>query len=148
MINTNISNINHSILQASSSPSVKNNPYSSSNARPAESPSSITTISPQAQLANIGSKFDVSNMTEKEMGLMSKQLFDSGLIGSLEFAVMSFPLGEMRENMGLNTDVSEKIDYLHQYTVGLDMAKKNNASAQELTTWENIVAIFDKLDKT
>jgi len=44
MINTNISNINQSVLQASSSQSVKNTPYSSSSARPNESPSSIVTI--------------------------------------------------------------------------------------------------------
>ena len=105
----------------------------------------FTTISPQAQLASIGSRYDVTDMSEKEMGEMSHSLFDSGLIGSLEFAVMSFPLDKMREDIGIDVNPSEKLNFLEQYKNSLVMARQNNASPQEINTWENIVDILDKL---
>ena len=147
MINTNTSSISNSALRpASASQSIKNNPYAaSSSARPAESPSSVVTISPEAKLAGIGAKYDVTNMTEKEMGGMSQSLFDSGLVGSLEFAVMSFPLDQMRGDIGITTNPSGKINYQEQYKNALLMASQNNASPQEIKAWGNIADVLNKL---
>lgn len=139
-----ISNINHSeFISKFSQPTKKN--YSSAQITPPtkQASSSVVTISP---LANIASKHDVTNMTEKEMGDVSKSLFDSGLVGSLEFAVMSFPLNQMRTNAGIDVDNAEKINFLAQHKDYLSMAKRNNSSPQEIKTWENIVSALDKLD--
>lgn len=147
MINTNISNINHRVMHSGSAQSIKTAPYPAfTNTQSVESPSSITTISPQAQLANIRSRYDVTNMTEKDMGEMSKSLFDAGLIGSLEFAVMSFPFDKVRENLGIEVDPAKKINYVEQYKNSLAMASQNNASQQELKIRNNILAVLDSLD--
>ena len=147
MISTNISSINRSVLNSGSTQSIKSNSYASSaNGQPVESPSSVTTISPEAQLANIGSRYDVTNMTEKEMGEMSKSLFDAGLISSGEAAVMSFPLDQMRKNLGIVVDESKKINYVEQYKSSLAMARQNNASPQELKMREHMVAVLDGLN--
>lgn len=146
MVNTNIPNINYSVLRSTISQSTKPNPNASSaNAQLIASPFSVTTISPEAQLANIGSKHNATNMTEEEMGKMSKELFDAGLIGSTEFAVMSFPFDQMRKNIGIVVDESKKINYVEQYKNSLAMARQNNASPQELKYRENIIAVLEKL---
>jgi hypothetical protein len=139
-----ISSISHSAFVSKPLQPIQNN-YSSAQITPLtkQASSSDVTISP---LANIASKYNVSNMTEKEMGEMSKSLFDSGLIGSLEFAVMSFPLNQMRTNAGIDVNNAEKINFLAQYNDSLSMAKHNNSSPQEIKTWENIVSVLDKLD--
>jgi len=134
-------------LNSGSSQSIKTNPYASSaNARPVESPASVTTISPEAQLANIGSRYDATNMTEKEMGEMAKSLFDAGLISSGEAAVMSFPMDHLRKSLGIAVDESKKINYVEQYKSSLAMALQNNASPQELKMREHMVAVLDGLN--
>ena len=77
---------------------------------------------------------------------MAKSLFDAGLIGGQEFAVMSFPLDHMRKNLGIAVDESKKINYVEQYKGSLAMARQNNASPQELKMLEHIVAVLDGLN--
>jgi len=245
MINTNLSNINHSAFHPVTHQSSKTNPYAS-NSGSVETPSSIVTISPEAHWANIaekydvtnispnevramgkelydkklisekealliwiplsmdespnqksnyleamyndlnaakkfgystqkegimekrisilerlnsfsgntsnapsittiGSKYDVTNMTEKEMGAMSKELFDSGLIGSLEFSVMSFSSNQMKENIGISVNVSEKNNYLEHWQNSLIAARQQNLPQAEIKTREHIVNILKNL---
>ncbi|NOQ77101.1 MAG: hypothetical protein GQ475_04820 [Methylococcaceae bacterium] len=140
MINANISNINHSILQASSSQSVKTNPYASSNARPAESPSSIVTISPQAQLANIGSKYDVTNISQNEMGGMVSELVDNELISSTDSLYLMAP-------RSMNLDPEVKFDLLASTRKTLAFAKKQGTSAEDIKNSERVVDILEKLQE-
>jgi len=124
MINTNVSNINHSVLQTSSSQSVKTNPYASSNTRPAESPSSIVTISPEAQLASIGSRYDVTNMSSKEMESMAGELKDSGQINFTEYLSLTLVITPP----GGTHDTSAKINYLDQFKNQLEFSRLDTAN--------------------
>jgi len=119
MINTNISNINHSILQTNSSLSVKTNPYAPSNARSAESASSTVTISPQAQLANIGSRYDVTNMSSKEMESMAGELKDSGQINFTEYLSLTLVIIPPEGTH----DTNAKMNYLDQFKNQLEFSK-------------------------
>jgi len=119
MINANISNISHSVLQANSTSAVKSNPYAPSNARPAESPSSIVTISPQAQLASIGSRYDVTNMSSKEMESMAGELKDSGQINFTEYLSLTLVITPPEGSH----DTNAKINYLDQFKNQLEFSK-------------------------
>jgi len=141
MINTNISSINHSVLNSGSSQSIKTNPYASSaNARPVESPSSIVTISPQAQLANIGSKYDVTNISHNEMGGMVSGLLDNKLISSTDGLYLMAP-------RSMNVDPEVKFDLLASTSKALTFAKEHSASAEDIRNRERVVNVLEELHK-
>jgi hypothetical protein len=140
MINANISNINHSVLQASSSPSVKTNPYAPSSARPAESPSSVVTISPEAKLADIGSRYDLTNISQNEMGGMVSGLLDNKLISSTDGLYLMAP-------RSMNVDPEVKFDLLASTRKALAFAKENGASAEDIKNRERAVDILKNLQE-
>jgi len=140
MINTNVSNINHSVLQASSSQSVKTNPYASANTRPAESASSIVTISPEAKLADIGSRYDVTNISQNEMGVMVSELVDNELISSTDSLYLMAP-------RSMNLDPEVKHDLLASTHKTLAFAKEQGTSAEDIKNIERAVNILEKLQE-
>ena len=140
MINTNISNINHTLLQASSSQPVKANPYASSSARPSESPSSVVTISPEAKLADIGSRYDVTNISINEMGGMVSKLVDNELISSTDGLYLMAP-----RSMNANPEV--KSDLLASTRKALAFDKEQGTSAENIKNRERVVDILEKLQE-
>jgi hypothetical protein len=140
MINTNISNINHSVLQANSSSAVKNNPYAPSSARPVESPSSVVTISPEAKLADIGSRYDVTNISQNEMGVMVSGLVDNELISSIDGLYLMAP-------RSMNLDPEVKHDLLASTRKTLAFAKEQGTSAEDIKNRERVVNILEKLQE-
>jgi len=139
MINTNISNINQSVLQASSSQSVKNPPYSSSSARPNESPSSIVTISPQAKLANIGSKYDVTNISPNEVKSMATELYENNLISEKDSLLMYVPLS-------IDENPDQKSNYLDAMKKDLKTAIETGYIPQKDGISEKRINILEQLE--
>jgi len=140
MINTYVSNISQSVLQANSSQSVINNPYSSSSARPNESPSSIVTISPEAKLADIGSRYDVTNISQNELGGMVSELGDNDLISSTDSLYIMAP-------RSMNLDPEVKFDLLASTRKSLAFAKEQGTSAEDIKNRERAVDILEKLQE-
>ena len=140
MINTYVSNISQSVLQANSSQSVINNPYSSSSARPNESPSSIVTISPEAKLADIGSRYDVTNISQNELGGMVSELGDNDLISSTDSLYIMAP-------RSMNLDPEVKHDLLASTRKILAFAKEQGTSAEDIKNIERAVDILEKLQE-
>jgi hypothetical protein len=141
MINANISNINHNVLQVSSLQPVKTNPYASSNARPAdESPSSVVTISPEAKLADIGSRYDVTNISQNEMGEMVSELVDNKLISSTDGLYLMAP-------RSMNLDPEVKFDLLASTRKSLAFAKEQGTSAEDIKNIERAVDILENLQE-
>jgi len=140
MINTYVSNISQSVLQANSSQSVKNNPYSSSSARPNESPSSIVTISPEAKLADIGSRYDVTNISQNELGGMVSELGDNDLISSTDSLYIMAP-------RSMNLDPEVKHDLLASTRKSLAFAKEQGTSAEDIKNRERVVDILEELQE-
>jgi hypothetical protein len=139
MINTNISNINHTILQASSSQPVKANPYASSSARPAESASSVVTISPQAQLANIGSRYDVTNISPNEVKSMATELYENNLISEKDSLLMYVPLS-------IDENPDQKSNYLDAMQKDLKTAIETGYIPQKDGIRENRINILEQLN--
>jgi len=140
MINTYVSNISQSVLQANSSQSVINNPYSSSSARPNESPSSIVTISPEAKLADIGSRYDVTNISQNELGGMVSELGDNDLISSTDSLYIMAP-------RSMNLDPEVKHDLLASTRKSLAFAKEQGTSAEDIKNRERVVDILEELQE-
>lgn len=110
-----------------------------------------STISNEAQTLNaveqrIANSYDVTNITEDERINLAKELHDNGLIGLDEFAVMSFPLNQVRDNMGINYSKNEAINLVEQYSQSLTVAKQNGASAKELQIRDNLLTAIKSLD--
>ena len=129
MINTKVSNINHSALQSSSSQPVKTNPYTSSNSRLTESPPSTVTISPETKLADIGSRYDVTNISQNEMGGMISELLDNKLISSTDGLHLMAP-------RAMNVDPEIKFDLLATTQKALNFAKENGDSTEGIRNKE------------
>lgn len=115
----------------------------------AASTTSISEGAQQLQLKelDIANKYDVTNMSEDERISMSKELLEDLIIGIDEFAVMSFPMDKMRDNMGIAYNKGEKINLVEQFTNSLAVAKQQGASAQEISIREDLVSIVKNLSK-
>ena len=141
MINTNISSISNSALRPdSASQSIKNNPYAASSARPAEAPSSIVTISPEAKLADIGSRYDVTNLSQNELGEMVSELLDNKSISSIDGLHLMAP-----RSMNLDPDV--KFDLLASTRKALAFSKEHGDSVEGIKNQERVADILKNLQE-
>ncbi len=104
-----------------------------------QSPSSVVTISSQAQLANIGSKYDVTNMSSREMETMAGELKNNGLINSKDYLNLTFVLTPP----GATHNENAKVNYLQQFEDRLELSKRDsvnkNGHSQMLETLTNLL---------
>jgi len=84
-------------------------------------------------------------MTEEEMSKLAKELKENGLITSDEYAVMSFPRNKARENLGVDINKNEKIDYLKQSKDQLSYMISSSFSAREINIQEGIYLTLKSL---
>jgi hypothetical protein len=115
-----------------------------------ETSSSKVTISDKAKhtgqiQSELSKKYNVSSMTEEEMSKLAKELKENGLITSDEYAVMSFPRNKARENLGVDINKNEKIDYLKQSKDQLSYMISSSFSAREINIQEGIYLTLKSL---
>jgi len=93
----------------------------------------------------LAQKYNVRAMTEGEMGALAKELKDAGLISSDEFAVMSFPRNKARENLGIEVDPNQKIDYLKESKDRLDYMISSSFNSSEINIQKGIYGMLTRL---
>jgi hypothetical protein len=138
MMNANVSNSIHNVLSSSSSQVTKANPYTSPTTRPIDSPSSVVKISPEAQWANIASKYDVSNISPNEVKVMAKELFDNNLISEKESLLMYLP-------SSIDENPNQKYDYLEGMHKDLNTAVREGYVTQKEGIMEKRITIFERI---
>lgn len=138
MINANISNTIHNVLNSSSSQVIKANPYTAATTRSIDSPSSVVKISPEAQWANIASKYDVSNLSPNEVKVIAKELFDNNLISEKESLLMYLP-------SSIDENPNQKYDYLEGLHKDLNTAVREGYVTQKEGIMEKRIAIFERI---
>jgi len=151
MINTNISNINHSILQANSSQSIKTNlypsPLISKNGDTVEISEKGKSLS---SAKDIMSSYDVNNISPRKMSSMSLELHLEGVVSFEEHALMSFQPELNQEQYNkvtgnhANPDISR--DFMVEWENRLKTQKQSGAPQEFIKKTENIVALLKNLN--
>jgi len=140
MINTN-SGINNSVgvMHPGSSQLIKTNPYAElSSSRADESPSSVVTISPEAKLANIAARYDVTNISPNEVKEMAKELYDNNLISEKEALLLYIP-------SSIDENPNQKYNYLDGRHKDLAAAIKTGYVTQKNGILEKNIEILEHL---
>ena len=146
-----INNINHSVLQASLPQSIKSNLHSSplisentGNVEISEKGKSL----PSAK--DIMSRYDVNNISPREMSNMSLELHLEGVVSFEEHALMSFQPELNQEQYNkvtgnhANPDISR--DFMVEWENRLKTQKQSGAPQEFIKKTENIVALLKNLN--
>lgn len=151
MINTNISNINHSALQANSPQPIKTNlhspPLISKNSDTVEISEKGKSIS---SAKGIMSRYDINNISPREMSNMSLELHLEGVISFEEHALMSFQPELNQEQYNkitgnhANPDISR--DFIDEWENKLETQKKSGAPQEFIKKAEDILALLKNLN--
>jgi hypothetical protein len=100
------------------------------------------TISPQAQLASIGSRYDVTNMSSKEMESMAGELKDSGQINFTEYLSLTLVITPPEGTH----DTNAKINYLDQFKNQLEFSKLDTVNQNSHTQMlEKLTSLLQNL---
>jgi len=142
LLNINQSSLQSSSLQSSSLQRIKPNPYAESSTRSTVSPSSVLTISPEAKLADIGSRYDVTNISKDKMGEMTAELLNNKLISSKDALGLMEP-----EPSSLNVEPDVKFDLLSSRRNALIFAKAHGASEEEIKNRERVIDTLEELQE-
>jgi len=145
-----INNINHSVLQASLPQSIKSNLHSSplisentGNVEISEKGKSL----PSAK--DIMSRYDVNNISPREMSNMSLELHLEGIISFEEHALMSFQpeLNEEQYNRitGNHAHPDDSRNFIDEWESKLKTQKKSGAPYEFIQKTENILALLNNL---
>lgn len=86
----------------------------------------------------IANKYDVTNMSQTEVGKMTKELHDNKLIPNDVLLHMLAPAS-------MNQDPDQKYDVLSQMRISLEFAESTNADPIHIEKQKQVVNVFEQL---